>query len=815
MHDNYKQIPLPLDGDKFQTLTTQLGLSESTIQLIQRIRHGQPTRRVSSSGSNVTGSYPSRKMGRTISFESLHVEFNLILELENDHEVLEYFDQPCEIILKYVDKNGKNAAARHIPDFFVIKKDCAGWIEAKPFDSLRKLVESKPWRYQIRPTGSYFSTPGEAYASELGLGYKIWTPNPNSLVYRNLHFLSNYLDRDLSETALTILTKKISEHLPCKMEELLRKNFKKGEIFTLLALQQIFADLNHDNLIQNEDYALFPSITACEAYSMARSKKALGMFSEEKNPLETIKGISSEQLELIMTKYQAAMQGKGVSKSTFYRYNKAIKESQAATGNPLEGLVSKNHLKGNRKPGLNPEVYKIMDRLVREEYLSKRHPSRKAVYSLLCHECFLHGLIPPSKKTFYKSINVTKTEELKSRFGNKAAYKVGEYQHLKTNTPRHGNYPFERVHIDHTELDIEIVSSVNGTSLGRPWLTIAFDAFSRKVLGHYLTLECPSYRSCMAIVRSIVQKTGYLPQTIVSDRGKEFESIYYNALLASLKICKILRPPAKARFGSVLERFFGTTTQKILFNLSGNTEIRKNPRSQSKESDPSKLAAWSFKDLNQLLEKYFYDVYPNEPHAGLLDTPQAVFNKSMEQIDFLQLRKQSYDNKFVIRTLPTTKKGNAKIIAGMGLKIHGLYYWNDSFKRPDVESTQVEIKYDPWDISIAYALVNGEWHLCQTLDSTLLLGLTEWEMKHMLPEIKERRRLLNKAGISKSMAELLHEATKKDKDLIEERKETQKESSKTEEPKKLTSNASFFDQVIQNSSEDLTQKFKSDGSNYE
>jgi hypothetical protein len=42
------------------------------------------------------------------------------------------------------------------------------------------------------------------------------------------------------------------------------------------------------------------------------------------------------------------------------------------------------------------------------------------------------------------------------------------------------------------------------------------------------------------------------------DGGKEFESIYFETLLARCEVTKKTRPPAKARFGSTCERIFGT-----------------------------------------------------------------------------------------------------------------------------------------------------------------------------------------------------------------------------------------------------------------
>jgi transposase InsO family protein len=94
-----------------------------------------------------------------------------------------------------------------------------------------------------------------------------------------------------------------------------------------------------------------------------------------------------------------------------------------------------------------------------------------------------------------------------------------------------------------------------GRSLGRPWLTLLVDAFSRRTLATCLTLDAPTYRSCMLVLK----RHGRLPQTLVLDGGREFESTYFETLLARYECTKKTRPPAKARFGSVCERLFGTS----------------------------------------------------------------------------------------------------------------------------------------------------------------------------------------------------------------------------------------------------------------
>ena len=48
------------------------------------------------------------------------------------------------------------------------------------------------------------------------------------------------------------------------------------------------------------------------------------------------------------------------------------------------------------------------------------------------------------------------------------------------------------VQIDHTLVDVMVVDEVRRQSMGRPWITVAFDIATRAVLGFHLSLNAPS-----------------------------------------------------------------------------------------------------------------------------------------------------------------------------------------------------------------------------------------------------------------------------------------------------------------------------------
>src|SRR6266851_734346 len=146
--------------------------SEKARTEIKRVRSSEPSRRVRSARGNMSGSYPSAKMGFTIQFESHEDELPYIYQIEHDKDVLEYYDQPPFVKLSYVmlDKNGKekHVAFNYTPDFFVIKKDSAGWVECKTEEELQQLAEDNPERYHRGDDGQWHCPPADEYAKPFG-----------------------------------------------------------------------------------------------------------------------------------------------------------------------------------------------------------------------------------------------------------------------------------------------------------------------------------------------------------------------------------------------------------------------------------------------------------------------------------------------------------------------------------------------------------------------------------------------------------------------------------------------------------------------
>jgi putative transposase len=328
-------------------------------------------------------------------------------------------------------------------------------------------------------------------------------------------------------------------------------------------------------------------------------------------------------------------------------------------------------------------------------------------------------------------------------------------------TPRHGNRPFAVVHLDHTELDVMLVFSVTGKPLGKPWVTFLVDAFSRRLLAVYLAFDPPSYRSCMMALRICVKRFGRFPHTLIADGGKEFHSAYFDALVARYSGLKKTRPGGKPRFGSVIERLFGTATTEFVYTLLGNTQAAKRLRQMTKDVDPKQQAVWTLGDLYAFLCEWAYEVYDQKEHPALGQSPRDAFLQGLIHTGERDHVAIAYDDEFLMESSPTTRKGTAKVEPGRGIKIHGIYYSAPPLRQPDVEGTPVQVRYDPFDIGTAYAYVRRRWVRCVSQYHALLSGHTEKELLLASKEIRRQHQLhtANAAVTARRLADFLVKAS--------------------------------------------------------
>jgi putative transposase len=170
--------------------------------------------------------------------------------------------------------------------------------------------------------------------------------------------------------------------------------------------------------------------------------------------------------------------------------------------------------------------------------------------------------------------------------------------------------------VDHTRADVLVVDQ-SGALLGRPWLSIVVDTYSRCVMGLHLGFDAPSgWVVCLALRHAILPKqyssayelreswgTYGLPQYLYTDKGKDFRSQHLQQVATELGIVPCLR--RKPSDGGIVERPFGTFNRQFFSTLPGYVNSNVSDRSPAAESE----ACLSLVQLEQLLVRYVVDHY--------------------------------------------------------------------------------------------------------------------------------------------------------------------------------------------------------------
>ncbi|MEK4669000.1 TnsA endonuclease N-terminal domain-containing protein [Niallia sp. FSL R7-0271] len=814
--------------EEFDQWAKRLDFNEEDIKEIQRIRNSPPSRRVGGGKNNVSGKFSSRKMGVTIQFESQKVELPAIYMMEFDDNVLEYYDQPPSLkVIYFQSKNGKERKMAYLytPDFFVIEKSRAYWVEWKTEEQLIKLSQERPDRY-FKEDGQWMFAPGIYYAKELNLEFLVSSSaDINWKLQRNLTFLEDYIVNEYASENQTISRiKEIILSSPgLTLLELIQyadDQYSLDDIYALIAKKIIYIDLYDSVITEPESVKVFLNKEQSKVFSIvAKSKnqdrktnqielksgnrilwgektwsilnydygnKEIFLYSnDDQNPVTLpihifegyitdgyIKGIDVESeidssiykiisqatesdLSIANERYDVVVKYlngekieiENVTDRTIRNWVKKYRDAEVLHGNGYIGLLPSIKKRGNRKTRIQPETLDLMIEMIEGSYETIKLKTARAVYGEFVVKCEERDLDPVSYATFCEAIKKRSVYETKlNREGSRAAYKHEEfYWELELTTPRHGERVFETAHIDHTELDIELVINKNETI--RPWCTFMVDAFSRRILAFYLTFEPPSYRSCKMVLRECVKKYNRLPNYIVVDGGKEFRSIYFESLLALYGVHKKERPAAKARFGNVVERLFGMANKLFIHNLIGNTQIMKNVRQVTKSVNPKNHAVWTMESLYERLEVWINEVYDNLENPSLNQTAKEAFKESLEMSGNRPNTYIPYDETFILMTLPSVSGKTRKVHPGKGIKLTYSYYWCAKFRDPKVENSQVEVRYAPFNIGVAYALINNTWEQCLSEEYSIFNGKTEKQLKVIAEEFRQKKKLRSTNGV--------------------------------------------------------------------
>lgn len=269
----------------------------------------------------------------------------------------------------------------------------------------------------------------------------------------------------------------------------------------------------------------------------------------------------------------------------------------------------------------------------------------------------------------------------------------------------------ERVEIDHTPLDLIVIDHMTKLPLGRPWVTMAVDKYSRMVVGFYICFNEPSsYSVLQCLKRVILPKDEWLarfpdikgtwpaygiPQLIAVDNGMDLHSEAFEKSCQELGVQILYCPAATPETKASVERFFRTLNQGLIHKLPGTTFSNINERG---DYPAEELAAIDMETLLYLITKWIVDVYSVSFHRGLKSTPLIKWLDSAQKSMFeLPVFPQQLN---VIIGIPAKRTA-----FHYGIELESLHYNNralQEIRRRAGENLQVQLKFYMDDVSFIH-----------------------------------------------------------------------------------------------------------------
>lgn len=395
---------------------------------------------------------------------------------------------------------------------------------------------------------------------------------------------------------------------------------------------------------------------------------------------------------------QAAAVELGLSVRQIYELIKRYRR-HASTSSLIPGRSSG----GRGKPRTKDDQERLMSEVVSEVYCSKQRLSIAAAYREVLQRAKKQGLKPVSSSTLWRRIGKLEPGALVKR---EQASKMTESSGQSSLV---ASEPLAIVQIDHTPVDLIVVDSQERKPIGRPYLTISIDVFSRCICGFYLSLDFPSATSVALCITSIIaNKTAWLleheidaewplhgkPECIHVDNGSEFHSQAFERGCSQNGIKIQYRPPGKPHYGGIVERVLGTL-MKLVHEIPGTTFSNIEERGSYASE---KLACLTIKELEKWLLVAIAKFYHNAPHKSLGISPFQKLEEAFQK----GFKAKLYDEAaMTLDFLPIYRR----TLGREGILLDHILYYSNSLtalmpRRHDLG--KLVVRRDPRDLSQIY-----------------------------------------------------------------------------------------------------------------
>ncbi|HDS7810655.1 TPA: transposase [Enterobacter hormaechei subsp. steigerwaltii] len=420
---------------------------------------------------------------------------------------------------------------------------------------------------------------------------------------------------------------------------------------------------------------------------------------------------------------------------------------RARQGAGLVTDLARSRSGGGKGKGRLPEsVERIIRELLQKRFLTKQKRSLAAFHREVAQACKAQKLRAPARNTV--ALRIAGLDPLKATRRREGQDASRSLQGVGGEPPA-VTAPLEQVQIDHTVIDLIVVDERDRQPIGRPYLTIAIDVFTRCVLGMVVTLEAPSSVSVgLCLVHVACDKRPWLeglniemewpmsgkPRLLYLDNAAEFKSEALRRGCEQHGIRLDYRPLGQPHYGGIVERIIGTAMQMIHDELPGTTFSNPDQRG---DYDSENKAALTLRELERWLT-LAVGTYHGSVHNGLLQPPAARWAEAIARTGVPTVITRT--TAFLVDFLPIIRR----TLTRTGFVIDHIHYYADALKPWIARRDRLPaflIRRDPRDISRIWVLEPEGQHYLEIPYRTLSHpAVTLWEQRQALAKLRQQGR---------------------------------------------------------------------------
>ncbi len=215
--------------------------------------------------------------------------------------------------------------------------------------------------------------------------------------------------------------------------------------------------------------------------------------------------------------------------------------------------------------------------------------------------------------------------------------------------------PLQVVEMDEHEVDLMMMLTKNGIwdylhpdvharviDLGRVWLSVALDAYSRSILGLKIVRGAPDSESAVATLAMVAQPKSAIsalagartpwpqcgtPLAVHTDAGAGYVASRFELAVMMFTGRHRIPPSKHPHLRARVERFFRTINQRYIHLFSGRTFS--NPLMRD-EYDSAKYAHLLDEEFADLIVRLIVDCYHNTKHRALGMTPLEAWERGTQ-----------------------------------------------------------------------------------------------------------------------------------------------------------------------------------------